>query len=235
MLSAEAWMLIGAGVIACMLVLARSWQGARRRIVKLEAEASTLAMKSEKLGSDLSKEARARTRLSEELASLRKRADKTKRRKAKPADQPLGTAQRIRDHEDEVTRVGLERDRANTECEALARTVADLERQLATSARALEQATASAQAPVASQVEAPAESVLDESRGELASTLERVSKLESELGIARQTEARMRKRMNNQEVLYASVRAELDVKKDRLRTQEEQLQRLQALKVAVID
>jgi hypothetical protein len=31
------------------------------------------------------------------------------------------------------------------------------------------------------------------------------------------------------------MRAELDVKKDRLRTQEEQLQRLQALKVAVID
>ena len=56
-----------------------------------------------------------------------------------------------------------------------------------------------------------------------------------ELGIARGTEARMRKRMSNQEQLYASLRAELDVKKDRLRTQEEQLQRLQALKVAVID
>jgi hypothetical protein len=45
----------------------------------------------------------------------------------------------------------------------------------------------------------------------------------------------MRKRMSNQEQLYASIRAELDVKKDRLRTQEEQLQRLQALKVSVVD
>ncbi len=45
----------------------------------------------------------------------------------------------------------------------------------------------------------------------------------------------MRKRMSNQEILYASLRAELEVKKDRLRTQEEQLQRLQALKVAVLD
>ncbi len=53
--------------------------------------------------------------------------------------------------------------------------------------------------------------------------------------LARQTEARMRKRMDNKEQLYASLRAELDVKKDRLRTQEEQMQRLQALKAAVLE
>ena len=41
--------------------------------------------------------------------------------------------------------------------------------------------------------------------------------------------------MSNQEQLYASVRSELDVKKDRLRAQEEQIQRLQALKVAMSD
>ena len=46
---------------------------------------------------------------------------------------------------------------------------------------------------------------------------------------------RLRKRVDNQERLYASVRAELEVKKDRLRTQEEQIQRLEALKVAVAD
>ena len=44
---------------------------------------------------------------------------------------------------------------------------------------------------------------------------------------------RMRKRVTNQEQLYASLRAELDVKKDRLRTQEEQIQRLQALQAAI--
>ncbi len=69
----------------------------------------------------------------------------------------------------------------------------------------------------------------------MASALEREKKLQSELEIARQSDLRVRKRMSNQEMLYASLRAELDVKKDRLRTQEEQLQRLQALKVAVID
>lgn len=235
MLNAEGWMVIGAGVIAGVLVLARLWKQAEGRVAELEVEAENMAAKAERLGSDLSKEARARRRQSEELVSLRKRADKTKRRKMKGGDQPLGTSQRIRDHEVEVERVGLERDRANSEREALAKSVADLELQLAASARALERATAPSPVPVATMSDSTADSALEEARDELASVLERGKKLENELEIARQTEARMRKRMSNQEVLYASLRAELDVKKDRLRTQEEQLQRLQALKVAVID
>ena len=235
MLSAEGWMVIGVGVIAGLLVLFRLWRTAEGRAAALEIEATGMAAKAERLGTELSKEARARRRQSEELANLRKRADKTKRRKNKGVDQPLGTSQRIRDHEAEVERVGFERDRANSERDEIAKSIADLELQLASSSRALEKATAPRSEPTASEAEATALGAIEESRGELASALERAKKLESELEIARQTEARMRKRMNNQEVLYASMRAELDVKKDRLRTQEELLQRLQALKVAVID
>ena len=62
-----------------------------------------------------------------------------------------------------------------------------------------------------------------------------VKQLEQALTAARETESRMRKRMSNQEQLYASLRSELEVKKDRLRTQEERIQRLQALEVAVAD
>jgi chromosome segregation ATPase len=231
MLGAEGWMVIGVGVVAGFLVLAQSWRKATGRVAQLEIEATRMAAKAEKLAVDLSKEARARRRQSEELASLRKRAEKTKRRKMKSADQPLGTSQRIRDHEAEVERVGLERDRVNSEREALEKTVADLESRLAESARALALATAREPEPEPE----PVATALDESPGELASALEREKKLEGELQLAGQSELRMRKRMSNQEMLYASLRAELDVKKDRLRTQEEQLQRLQALKVAVID
>jgi chromosome segregation ATPase len=231
MLGAEGWMVIGVGVVAGVLVLAQSWRKATGRVAQLEIEATRMAAKAEKLAVDLSKEARARRRQSEELASLRKRAEKTKRRKMKSADQPLGTSQRIRDHEAEVERVGLERDRVNSEREALEKTVADLESRLAESARALALATAREPEPEPE----PVATALDESPGELASALEREKKLEGELQLAGQSELRMRKRMSNQEMLYASLRAELDVKKDRLRTQEEQLQRLQALKVAVID
>ena len=231
MLSAEGWMVIGVGVIAAFLVLAQLWRRAEGRVAELEIEAARFAAKAKRLGADLTNEARARRRQSEELAGLRKRADKTKRRKLKGGDQPLGTSQRIRDHESEVERVGLERDGAIAERKSLETSLADLELRLAASARALEAATAQ---PVVEVSIEPA-TALDEARGELASSRERVSKLESELELARQTEARVRKRMGNQEILYASLRAELDVKKDRLRTQEEQLRRLQALKVAVID
>jgi chromosome segregation ATPase len=47
--------------------------------------------------------------------------------------------------------------------------------------------------------------------------------------------SRLRRKTATQETLYASVRSELEVKKDRLRTQTEELERLRAYKVAVLD
>ena len=44
---------------------------------------------------------------------------------------------------------------------------------------------------------------------------------------------RMRKRVRNQDMLYTSIRSELDAKKDRLRTQQEELERLRALEVVL--
>ena len=67
----------------------------------------------------------------------------------------------------------------------------------------------------------------------LVEARERIGKLESELSISKESEIRMRKRMANQEQLYASIRAEIEVKKDRLRAQEEKIQRLEALSAAV--
>ena len=40
--------------------------------------------------------------------------------------------------------------------------------------------------------------------------------------------------METQELLYVSIRSELDAKKDRLRTQQEELERLMALKAVVL-
>ena len=62
---------------------------------------------------------------------------------------------------------------------------------------------------------------------------ERIGKLQGQLELAKQSEVRMRKRMSNQEQLYASIRSELEVKKDRLRAQDERIQRLEALGVAL--
>ena len=79
---------------------------------------------------------------------------------------------------------------------------------------------------------APIAGAPDEGPG-LAEATERISKLESELELAKQSEFRLRKRMANQEQLYASIRAELEVKKDRVRAQEEKIQRLEALSAVI--
>jgi len=76
---------------------------------------------------------------------------------------------------------------------------------------------------------------MNELQASLVQARARIEELSAEVEAARRTELRLRKRADNQEQLYASVRGELEVKKDRLRTQEEQLQRLRALKVAVLE
>jgi len=229
MLSGEIWLALVA--IAGMLILARLWRTAEGRVAQLEREAEALVAKGKELAAGLSKQTQDRKRLTEELTALRNKADKAKRRQSKTVDQPLGTAARIRDHEAQVERVELERDRASSARDGLAKQVDRLEARLEASALALAEASRPRPKPVAGQVE----NALEQTQAELASSREELTKRNDELGIARQTEARIRKRMSNQEQLYASIRAELDVKKDRLRTQEEQLQRLQALKVAVME
>lgn len=229
MLSGEIWLALVA--IAGALILTRLWRTAEARVVRLQAETETLSVEGKRLGASLSKQTQARKRVSEELATLRNKADKNKRRQSKTLDQPLGTAVRIRDHEAQVERVEFERDRANSEREAVAEQVVRLEARLEAATRALAEATSERPATNAG----PAETALEQLKADLAASRERLTKQQGEMAIAREAEARLRKRMKNQDQLYASLRAELDVKKDRLRTQEEQLQRLQALKVAVID
>ena len=118
-----------------------------------------------------------------------------------------------------------ERDRSQKERELLASQVAELEAALIVARRPVEREPVVAAAPVA-----PAASDLQDA---LSESQEQLGKLAQALETAKLNESRMRKRMANQEQLYASVRAELEVKKDRLRTQEEQIQRLQAMKVVV--
>jgi chromosome segregation ATPase len=230
-------MVVGAAAAAGIFFCGHLWRQSVGRANELESKLAVQIDRAKQFAADLSKETQTRKRLSEELAFFRKRADKVKRRKAKTPDQPLGTSARIRDHEAEAERFRFERDRAVSERDALAQSISDLESQLAKSAKALERATTPATTPSPSPAieQSGAESALGDARNDLTSSRERVAKLEEEVEMGRLAEARMRKRMNNQEILYASVRAELDVKKDRLRTQEEQLQRLQALKVVVID
>ena len=224
------WGVVGAVIAMGVAVgIAWLWRGAETRAALLLGEKARLATQNEELGASLAREEKARKRQAEELAGYRKKADKARKRGSKTTLQPLGTAARIQDVETALSRAELERDRALGEQQALNDELARLRRLLEKASTKPEPVPAPPEVPAAGQTEvATLEAQLEQSR-------ERVAKVEAELREAGQNEARMRKRLATQEQLYASIRAELEAKKDRLRTQAEQLERLQALKVAMLD
>ncbi len=230
----DGMMLLLICMVAGMVFLARFWRSAEGLATRRAEAIEALEVERESLRASLSKETQARKEKTADLASLRNKADKSKRRKSKRVEQPLGTAARIRDHEAQLERVELERDQARSERDALAEEIVRFEVRLKASSTALAEASKPIQ-PVEAVPQADGDRALEQSLAETAKLLDECSKLREAVEGARQTEARFRKRMTNQEQLYASLLAELAAKKDRLRTQEEQLQRLQALKVAVID
>ena len=231
-MSTTEWLLLGIAT-GVAIVLGRLWQLADARAAVANKAHDRVLGERQDLAARLSKEVQTRKKQAEELATFRKRADKAKKRSARDekgaTDLPLGTAARLADFEEKIERVERERDRSRAEREQLTAQVSTLETRLEIASRA--SAKVATPAPIAPSLTATDDSL----RTELGEATGRVGKMTEELKLAKETEARMRKRMNNQEQLYASVRAELDVKKDRLRTQEEQIQRLQAMKVVVTD
>ena len=228
-MSSGEWILIVASLMA-IAGIAYLWRASEARAAQLSAANGKLESEREDLKVRLARESQARKKQADELAIHRKRADKIKKRETRTSpEQPLGTASRIADLESELGRALRERNQSQLEREQLASQIAKLEARIEVSARAAEVARAT---PVVT-VEPPADPDQEALAAQLAERTERLGKLESELDEAKIAASRMRKRMSNQEQLYASVRAELDVKKDRLRTQEEQIQRLQALKASV--
>jgi hypothetical protein len=228
------WVLIAMGVLVAG-VLGRLWRGAEGRLAQQQRACEKLDEERDDLSNRLARESSARKKQGEELATLRKRADKAKKRSARvekgAQDLPLGTAARVADLDAQIVRAERERDQSRTEREQLSQQVAELEARLEVSLRP----PPVEPAPAADPLEEGGADASEELGRQLAESGLKVSKLEEALGQARQAQARMRKRISTQEELYASVRSELEVKKDRLRTQEEQIQRLQALEVVVAD
>ncbi|GEM_PF-1892130 len=210
--------------IAAAALLGVLWRRSETRLSATGAELEALHEEREELATRLGRERQGRTKQGQELAVLRKRLDKSKKRSARAeksgGDLPLGTAARLTDLESQLERAERERDRGRAEREQLAAQVATLEARLSVARR-----------PVPATP--PADTTAGPSAAELAEAQERIGKLEDQLELAKQSEVRARKRISNQEQLYASIRSELDVKKDRLRAQDERIQRLEALGVAL--
>ena len=58
---------------------------------------------------------------------------------------------------------------------------------------------------------------------------------ESALATSRTEARRLKTRVETQDILYTSLRSELEVKKDQIRQQREELERLRAYKVVLVD
>jgi len=219
-----AWLAVGllgaAGLSLYLRVrgLGAEVAAARKQTEEVRAE---LASAREQLSRATAKQ----QRLAEESQTLRRKLDKAKRRGAH-ADRGAGSsiAARIPELEAELEHARQARDAAREESDGLA---AELRRLRA----------AAAEKPVKTEAPAP---TLDEAA--IAALKTRVETAERETARLRNAEKehtraleRLKAKHEKQEALYVSIRGELAAKKDRLRTQKEEIERLQALKVAFID
>ena len=222
--------------LAAAALVSALWRRSEARLSATQVELESLQEDREELATQLSRERQGRAKQGEELADLRKRLDKSKKRSARAekgsADLPLGTAARLTDLEAELERAERERDRGRAEREQLASEVATLEARLEVERRPAP-ALPAPPAPPAPPEPTPAVATAGPSASELVEAQERIGNLQGQLELAKQSEVRMRKRLSNEEQLYASIRSELEVKKDRLRAQDERIQRLEALGVAL--
>ncbi|MFP6640615.1 MAG: hypothetical protein VCC04_10255 [Myxococcota bacterium] len=163
------------------------------------------------------------SRHASEVSDLRKRLDKAKRRAVRggQGQGSAGAASATQAAEAELEQARRVRDAAREE------------------ALGLSQELSRVRAEAASHVQ-PEAPRLDDSGIEALE--QKLAALEQEAAAAREesstrkkSEARLKRKLATQEMLYVSLRSELDAKKDRLRTQQEELERLMALKAAVLD
>jgi chromosome segregation ATPase len=212
-------------VVALALAMA---SGLYLRVRAAGVEAEAARSEAEKLRGELAaaREQLARSgakqrKAAEESQTLRRKLDKAKRRTEKTSGGHGATATRLNALEADLEQTRQARDAAREEAQGLASELARLR---------------SAEKRVPVTVPAPADEAA------LAALSRRAEAAESELASLREqlaehvrTVERLRGRARTQETLYASIRAELAAKKDRLRAQQEEIERLQALKVALID
>jgi len=241
-----AWAIGLAG--GALLALGWLWRRAEGRVARLAEQREQLESRCRELEASVERGEKARQRQAEELSSFRRKADKTRKRESRASPLPLGTAARVQDLEAALARSERDRLRAERECERLEQERSRLEGLLAVRARApMPPPPPPAAAAIGSELPATRAAVPASVEGISADELEarveaaqaadrkRISELEEALASRERDGARLKKRIANQEQLYAAVRAELALKKDRLRAQEEQIERLQALQVTLVD
>jgi hypothetical protein len=216
------WIIAGAALAAAVILFFRMRSaddvasGHRLEAERLDAELQSSRAQLEKAS------AKSR-RASDELVELRKRLDKAKRRAAQSPSQggaKGASLSRMQEVEAELEATRQARDSAREEAASLGGELSRLRTDMARSA--------------------PEKPLLDNTgiaalQKQLEESEARLAPLQAEVDKSRKAVEKSKTKARNQEYLYVSMRGELDVKKDRLRQQQEELERLRAFKVAVVD
>jgi chromosome segregation ATPase len=212
------WLVAAATLAIALVALARVRSArveASRRKLEMERLRGELGTAREELDRAVAKQRRS----SEELAQARRKLEKTKKRVARtdaaPKDAPHSYTLGL---EEPLEAARQERDAARNDARRLGDELARLRAEASGETRP--------EPLLDNEAIEALQKRLAEANGELGS-------LRNDLTGARKEAARLKEKIKTQELLYVSVRGELQAKKDRLRTQTEELERLRALKVVV--
>jgi chromosome segregation ATPase len=205
---------IALALVALVRIRAASLEASRREQA-LSALRGELASAREQL----QKAALKQRHSSEELVQARHKLEKTKKRVAKAGPAPAGAApSHMQSLEQELESARQVRDAAKSEARSLAAEVEQLRAKL--------------------RGETKPEPLLDnpaidalQRRAAVAEAA--LAPLRKELAAAHKDGDTLREKIRTEKLLYVSMRGELQAKKERLRTQAEQIERLRALKVVV--
>lgn len=222
MLVALGWGLAAVAALAAALFLARSRaeQALSRELTsQLEEVREEVAV----AGRRLEKQKEEHRRRGEDLADLRKRLDKAKRSRGVVRESERAAPDRVAELERTIELQTEDLARARTELDGalgeLAVVHAQLERERDDSRKPREEA----------------DKVVRELETKLGRAQADVERTAGDLDTARHELGRWRKRAENLDKVYMVLRGEFELAKDRLRAQDAELERLRALKVALVD
>lgn len=219
------WLLFAAAVATAALLFIRV-RSIAAELTAGEATAERVTNELQMSRKQLDKAVAKQQRISAELAQARRKLEKARKRADRSGDdaRPV-TPSHAQSLESAIEAVRRERNLAREERDAAVAKAAALAHDLAKARAAIDAA-----AETTTRLDAEAIVAL-EKRVETAG-VER-EQLRKKLAAAQANEKRLREKLDTQQQLYVAIRGEIEAKKDRLRTQQEEIERLRALRVAI--
>ncbi len=212
------WLLLAAAVATAALLFVRK-QALARELADSEQATQRVADELQACRKQLDKAVAKQQRSGEELAQSRRKLEKARKRAGRAGeDARPATPSHAQSLEAALETARRERNTAQARAATLAQDLA--------------KAGAAIGAAAAAQTRLD-DAAIEALQQRVETTDAAQNQLRKDLAGAHANEKRLREKLDTQQQLYVAIRGELEAKKDRLRTQNEEVERLRALRVAV--